>query len=90
MLGGVLLECFVPLMCKLLWDGPAMLSTAEAHSNEMASCRRRVPIDKAFTAMEDRKVVNKVDVSSLRLDFHLGGLGDRLDGIQGLDLAGCQ
>lgn len=67
-----------------------MLGATEAHTDQVAPCCWGLAINEAFTSMKNCKVVDEVHVTSLRLNFHLGGLGDCLDGIQRFDLAECQ
>lgn len=64
-----------------------MLGAAEAHAHQVALLGWGFSIDKALAPMQDGQVVDKMHVSSLRLDLHLGGLCDGLDGIERLDLA---
>ena len=89
-LGAAVVESLVPLVRKRLWNGPCMLGAAEAHTNQMAFCCRGVAVDEAFATMENGEVVDEMHISSLRLDFHLCGPGNSLDGVQSLDLAGGQ
>lgn len=83
----VLLESVKPVALELIWDGPAQLAVAKDHAHKVALLMRPFPVNKAFPAVEDHKVVDEVHVSGLGLDFELRGLRDGLDGIQGLDLA---
>jgi hypothetical protein len=47
-------------------------------------------IHKALAAVKDSEVVNEVDISSLRLKLKSRRLGNRLNGIESLDLARVQ
>lgn len=79
MLGTALLESLVPFARELLWNRPSMFGAAEAHTDQMPLyC---IAVDEALATMENRKVVDKMHVSSLRLNFHLCGPGNSFDSV---------
>lgn len=77
-------EGSIPFLLKLLREFPAKLGAAKTNANQVTL--GLVTVDECLAAVENGEVVDKVHIASLGGDLQLGCLGNRLNGIEGLDL----
>ena len=84
------LKCLVPFRPESGRNGPPMRRTTEAGADEMALLPSVLTVHKALTTMENREIIDEMDVSRLGLNVHFRGPGDCLNGIECLHLTGRQ
>ena len=67
-----------------------MLGAPETHANQVTLLVQGLTVHEPLSTVKDGQVVDEMHVASLGLDLELGGLRNRLDGIQRLLLLACQ
>lgn len=77
---------FFPLASKAFRYNPAKLVVPEAGTDHVASLVHLRRVNKTFTTMQDRKVVDEVNITRLCCDFKLRRLGNVFYCVQCLDL----
>ena len=84
------LKCLVPFRPDGGRNGPSMQRTTQAGTDKMAPLQDVLTVHKALTTMENREIIDEMDVSRLGLNVQLRGPGDCLDSVECLHLTGGQ
>lgn len=87
---AVLLEGIRPITVQGLGDSVTQSCASEAHADEVALLVSRHAIDKSIPAMQDREVVDEVQITLLGGELELGSTRDGLNGVKCLDLLGVE
>lgn len=88
--GSRLTKGLVPLALQIEGNAPSHLVIAESHAHKVPALAGLRAVDKSRAAVEDRQVVDEVNVTWLGGELELGRLGNVLDRIQGLNLASSE
>lgn len=86
-LGCFLVESSGPLLSQVCRELPSQLIVAESHAYQVSTFLGSLPVDEAFSAMQDCEVVDEMHVTCTCADLQLSRLGNVLDGVQCLHLA---